>query len=223
MNASSARARRAARAVEDLLARGGVPSATRAVGVVLLAAPVYGLAMGSASVDTLARIPFMLIAAIKTPMLLLVTTAVCTPAYCTLLLVVGLRQDARAALRALCEAQAVAAVTLAAFSPLVLVAYSALNDHNARILANVALFALAAVCAQKAARERFAPLLAQSRRHAVLLALWLIAYAFVGVQLGWTLRPFLGSPGTEPRFFREAAFTNAYVELWQIAGRAFTE
>ena len=35
-----------------------------------------------------------------------------------------------------------------------------------------------------------------------MLRAWVGIYAFVGIQLGWTLRPFLGAPGEPARFFR---------------------
>lgn len=34
-------------------------------------------------------------------------------------------------------------------------------------------------------------------------ALWLVLYGFVGTQLAWVLRPFVGSPGTSFELFRE--------------------
>jgi hypothetical protein len=46
-------------------------------------------------------------------------------------------------------------------------------------------------------------------------------YAFVGIQMGWMARPFVGSPGIAVRFVREEPFSNAYVTLVEIIGRAF--
>ena len=53
-------------------------------------------------------------------------------------------------------------------------------------------------------------------RHRVMLALWVVLYAFVGIQMGWTLRPFVGTPGIPVTFFREGPFTNAYVEVAKL-------
>ncbi|MBE9112996.1 hypothetical protein IQ273_26780 [Nodosilinea sp. LEGE 07298] len=36
-----------------------------------------------------------------------------------------------------------------------------------------------------------------------LLLFWLVLYGLVGSQLGWTLRPFFGSPGQPFELFRE--------------------
>ena len=45
---------------------------------------------------------------------------------------------------------------------------------------------------------------------------WLIAYTFVGIQMGWMLRPFVGTPGIPVTFFRQEPFTNAYVVIAKL-------
>ncbi len=35
-----------------------------------------------------------------------------------------------------------------------------------------------------------------------LLYIWILLFGFVGTQLGWTLRPFFGSPGEPFQLFR---------------------
>lgn len=43
---------------------------------------------------------------------------------------------------------------------------------------------------------------------------WLFLYAFVGIQLGWSLRPFFGTPGSPFQLFRERE-GNIYVSIIQ--------
>ena len=43
-----------------------------------------------------------------------------------------------------------------------------------------------------------------------MLWLWMLLYAFVGIQMGWMLRPFIGSPALAVTFFRPEPFSNAY-------------
>jgi hypothetical protein len=45
-----------------------------------------------------------------------------------------------------------------------------------------------------------------------ILRFWLLLYGFVGVQLGWFLRPFFGAPGTEFQLFRTAQ-GNFYLDV----------
>jgi antibiotic biosynthesis monooxygenase (ABM) superfamily enzyme len=50
-------------------------------------------------------------------------------------------------------------------------------------------------------------------RHRLMLAVWSTLYAFVGMQMGWMLRPFVGSHDLPVVFFRNEPFTNAYVAI----------
>lgn len=47
-----------------------------------------------------------------------------------------------------------------------------------------------------------------------LLQLWLVLYAMVGCQLGWTLRPFFGAPGETFNLFRNLE-GNFYGQVWR--------
>ncbi len=47
-----------------------------------------------------------------------------------------------------------------------------------------------------------------------LLKFWLILYALVGSQLGWTLRPFFGAPGEPFQLFRTIE-GNFYAQVWR--------
>jgi len=58
-------------------------------------------------------------------------------------------------------------------------------------------------------------------RHRILLRLWLVIYAFVGIQMGWLLRPFIGDPDIPITFFRPNAWGNAYVTVLQRIWSAF--
>jgi hypothetical protein len=75
------------------------------------------------------------------------------------------------------------------------------------------MFAAASIAAQWVLRRRYAPLIARNPRHRVMVRTWLLLYAFVGIQMGWVLRPFLGQPGRPVTFFREDAWGNAYVVI----------
>jgi len=60
-------------------------------------------------------------------------------------------------------------------------------------------------------RRYYAPLIRRSPRHRLLLRVWFFLYAFVGIQMGWVLRPFIGTPHLPVTFFRSEAWGNAYV------------
>jgi len=71
-------------------------------------------------------------------------------------------------------------------------------------------------------KRYYRPLIARMRRHRILLRLWGIVYAFVGIQMGWILRPFVGDPSRPVAFFREDTWGNAYVILFQMVRKLFS-
>jgi hypothetical protein len=78
------------------------------------------------------------------------------------------------------------------------------------------MFGSATLSAQFILKRLFQPLIQRDRRHLWPLRTWLVTYIFVGIQMGWVLRPFIGSPDMPPQFFREGAWGNAYVTLANI-------
>jgi hypothetical protein len=58
--------------------------------------------------------------------------------------------------------------------------------------------------------------LRRNPRHRLMATAWLVLYAFVGIQMGWMLRPFVGSPDRRPAFFRPEPFSNAYVVVARL-------
>ena len=92
------------------------------------------------------------------------------------------------------------------------------------IVFNAVMFAVASAAAQAVLRRLYRPLIARDPRHRRLLRAWVIVYAFVGIQMGWVLRPFIGDPSKPTQFFRDGAWGNAYVEVakqaWRAAGGA---
>ena len=43
-----------------------------------------------------------------------------------------------------------------------------------------------------------------------MLRAWIFIYVFVGIQMAWVLRPFVGDPLLPVQFFREDSWSNAY-------------
>jgi hypothetical protein len=67
----------------------------------------------------------------------------------------------------------------------------------------------ALVAGQIALIRGYAPLVRRNPVHRELLVAWLVLFTFIGIQLAWVLRPFIGSPGKPTQFFREGAWGNA--------------
>ena len=49
-----------------------------------------------------------------------------------------------------------------------------------------------------------------------MLGTWLVIYIFVGIQMAWILRPFVGDPGVPIEFFRRESWGNAYLVVARL-------
>ena len=173
----------------------------------------YGAVMGTFGGVRGERALQLVYSGLKVPLLLLVTFALSVPSFFVLNTLLGVRADFGRALRALVATQAVLTIVLASLAPFTALWYASSGAYRPAILFNAAMFALASFAAQGLLRRWYAPLIARNPRHRVLLRTWIVIYAFVGVQMAWVLRPFVGDPGQPTRFFRQGAWGNAYVEV----------
>lgn len=161
--------------------------------------------------------------AVKVPLLLLATLALGLPTYFILNTLLGVRSDFAAAWRAVVASQAGFTIILLSLAPFTTLWYASTTHYRASILFNAAMFAIASVGAQEILRRSYLPLVARNPNHRRLFRAWLVLYAFVGIQMGYTLRPFIGDPGQPVGFFREGAWENAYVAvarmIWDLIAR----
>lgn len=202
------------------------PLSTRKVAVAVLAlGPVYGVAMGSyawiaGERSLIAQIPQMVYSGTKVPLLIAITVLISLPSFFVINTLMGLRSDFREALRAIVAAQAGLVIILCSLFPLTLFFYistSALGvSYQLAVLMNAAMFGFASVSAQIQLRSYYRRLIERDLRHRWMVRMWIFVYAFVGIQAGYVLRPFIGNPGNSTTFFRRDSFQNAYVRLFRI-------
>ncbi len=183
---------------------------------------LYGGVMGGFAGVTPDRWLQMTYSAVKVPLLLLATFALGLPSYYVVHALLGLSRDFGDAVRALLATQAGLTVILASFAPVTALWYLSVPDYNLALLFNAAMFGLASLSAQVMLRRFYRPLIARDPRHRTLLRVWLGIYAFIGVQMGWTLRPFIGQPDIPTAFFRQDAIGNAYEAVWNIVVRVLS-
>lgn len=183
----------------------------------------YGAVMGSFGGVSGRRALQPLYSGLKVPMLLLVTFGLSLPSFFVLNTLLGVRDDFGQVFRGLVATQAALTIVLAALAPMTALWYASSADYESALMFNAFIFLVASVAAQGLLRRWYAPLVRRNPRHRVLLRAWLVIYAFVGIQTGWTLRPFVGHPQAQTRFFREEAWGNAYVHVAAIFWRALTE
>ena len=192
-------------------------SMRRAVHCVIIGGALYGACMGTYGLDA-TRWPQILWSAIKLPLLLSLSGALSLPIFTVLYALAGLRDDFPIVLRALLRTQAVLAIVLASLSPLLVLIYASLGtgarSYDWAVAGNFGLFAIAGGVAQTVLRASCRELWRSEKRHRMLLSGWMWLVGFVGVQMAWVLRPFVGDPHSATAFFRPDALSNAYIALW---------
>jgi hypothetical protein len=198
------------------LAGDSASQAAPLVAAIFLGGSLYGAFMGTYACDSPERLKMVAYAAIKVPLLIVVTTALCLPGFFVFNTVAGLRDAFASALRAILAGQAGSALALASLGPVVRVVYSSGVSHKWALVANFATFTLATLAGQMVLFRQYRRLVREEPRHRFMLRLWLGLYALVGMQFGWMLRPFVGTPGLPVTFFRDEPFSNAYVAIAQL-------
>ena len=209
----------------DALLRGGDSSTSptawptwQVAVIVIVFGVIYGVLMGTYTTSGhKSRMWQSVYSAIKVPLLLLATFGLSLPSFFVLNSLAGLRADFGRVVRSLMAAQAALTVILSSLSPITIFSYLSGIAYQPAIFFNGLMFAIASIGAQMLLRRLYRPLIIQHPRHRIMLRLWLILYAFVGIQMGWVLRPFIGNPLLPTGFFREGAWTNAYEVILRMA------
>ena len=185
-------------------------------GLIMAGAGAYGAAMGWWRAPEQA-----LFVAIKLPLIILLTTGGNALLNAMLAPLLGVNIGFRQTFLAILMSFASAAVILAAFSPLMgFVVWNALpmsptesiGVYSSIMLMHVAVIAFAGTAANLRLLQLLRELSgsAQSARR-VLLA-WLAGNLFLGSQLSWILRPFIGSPGLPVQFLRDHPLNGNFYE-----------
>jgi len=184
--------------------------------VTAVAAVPYGYTIGYWTSPTLA-----LYTAIKFPAVLLLTFALTFPFGWVAARLLGLPVSLREAARLTTAPLAVAALLLASMAPPALLFTTAIeppsqgarSTHHALYLFHTASVALAALFGT---RELWRGLRARSETGAStvqIYVVWVGVYAFVAGEIGWILRPFVGSVFKPVEFLRRDAFDGNVYEF----------
>jgi hypothetical protein len=184
--------------------------------VIVLGSGLYGATIG------LWRSPLQaLYTGIKLPLLMLVTTAANGILNGMLAQLIGAGLGFRQAARAVTTSFALLSLILASLSPVTLflwlntpplAAGGAVLSHNFTLLSHVFIIAFAGVTSNVRLLwllDRLTGSRAVARR---ILAAWLAGNMFLGCQVSWLMRPFIGSPGLAVEFFRDDAFQGTFYE-----------
>ncbi len=187
-------------------------------GVNCIGAGLYGAAMGCWRAPLAA-----LFVAIKFPLIILLTTLGNALLNAMLAPLLGLNISLRQSFLAILLSFTIASAILGAFSPLVgFLVWNApplttdptqsVGTYSFIQVTHVVVIAFAGI----AGNLRLVQLLRELSGNAVIarrvLLAWLAGNLFLGTQLTWILRPFIGSPGLPVEFLRAAAFQGNFYE-----------
>lgn len=184
--------------------------------IILGISPIFGGFMGSYHFVSAERLWQVAYSGVKLPILILTTTLICLPGFAVLNTVLGLRDDLRDSMQAILAGQAGLSLTLAALGPLTRFWYFSMSSYRGALLFNAGVFAVATLAGHLVMFRYYRSLMQRHRYHWIAFYAWLAMYTFVGIQMGWTLRPFVGSPDMPTTFLRAEPFSNAYVVVARL-------
>jgi hypothetical protein len=176
---------------------------------------LFGAVLGSSS--GVAGIAQALSTAVKLPILFLLTSIICLPTLYLFNTLFGARQGIRQNLAMYLAPVTIMTVMLFGFAPIVLFFLITVSDYQFFKLLNVAIFAICGAIGMWFLLKGMWIITegdeegAQLRR--LTLFFWMFLYAFVGSQMAWTLRPFIGDPNYPFELLRQTG-GNFYANVW---------
>jgi hypothetical protein len=172
-----------------------------------------------------------LASAIKTPLLFLLTLAVCFPALHVINILLGSRLSLAQTINILLFALAFNALLMASFAPIAFFFALGSGYHFMKIL-HVILFALCGGIAMAVLYQGLGLIARQGQilpeQGLRLFRFWILLYGFVGTQMAWTLRPFLGDPSLPFTFLRKKQkglnfYTAVVISMRRLGKASVTE
>ena len=181
---------------------------------------LYGAVMGSTH-----SLWQALSSGFKLPLLFLATLIVCAPTLYFFNLIFGSNQSLSQNVALMLTAITVTAVVLLSFAPIVLFFLLTSSNYQFFKLLNVGVFSVAGVIGVLFLIQGMRLVSAGgsdgARARQIVVQLWIVVYAFVGSQVAWTLRPFVGAPSMKFELFRQLGgnfYTNIVASVGEILG-----
>jgi hypothetical protein len=171
-----------------------------AVVTIVVLAGLFGVVAGSYSGPAQA-----VSAAIKLPFLFFATFAICFPAFFVVQVLVGSRLRLEQVAVLIFGALALTSVLLAAFVPITAFFLITGANYYFQHLLNIAIAGVAGLFGMYALHEGLSVVCEKRgvypRKALTIMRAWVLLFAFVGIQLAWSLRPFLGDRNQPFRVF----------------------
>jgi hypothetical protein len=181
---------------------------------------LYGAVMGSYH-----SLWQTLSSAVKLPLLFLATLVVCSPTLYFFNLIFGSNQSLAQNFTLILTAVTVTAVLLLSFAPILLFFLLTTSNYQFFKLLNVGMFTITGIVGVIFLSQGMRIVSASGKEGAGarrnVVRLWILIYAFVGSQMAWTLRPFIGAPSMGFELFRQLGgnfYANIFASIGEILG-----
>jgi hypothetical protein len=181
---------------------------------------LYGAVMGSSH-----SLWQALSSAVKLPILFLATLFVCAPTLYFFNILYGSNQSLTQNVALILTALTVTAVLLLSFAPITVFFLLTTSQYQFFKLLNVAIFAVSGIMGVTFLAQGMQIVSADDNRGASarrwVLLLWILVYAFVGSQMAWTIRPFIGAPSMDFELFRQLGgnfYSNVLASIGEALG-----
>jgi len=189
--------------------------------VILVLSAVYGMTMGTEAMTvSLQRGLLQLItSALKVPLLYLLSLLVCFPVLFIVLVLMGARLRFGQTLALILLAVALNSVLLVSCAPIILFfTFTGSNYHFVKLL-HVAIFSFSGFWGMLSLWQGLRITCEKSdlypKQSIRILKVWVLIFGFVGTQVAWSLRPFVGDPGQPYQLFRQSQASNFYEGVWK--------
>ncbi|MEB3231751.1 MAG: hypothetical protein VKJ64_12135 [Leptolyngbyaceae bacterium] len=176
-----------------------------------LLSAIYGLTMGMNH-----SLLQSVVAAIKLPILFMLTAIICIPSLYTFNVLLGQRFKFFQTVTLMVMTLGTTCILLASLAPIAFFFSLTTQHYPFLLLLHVAIFGLCGVygvqylyrgCIYLAFRM-------EQPLNNLLLRVWIVIYSLVGMQLGWRLRPFIGSEDSPFQIVRPDQGGNFYTAVW---------
>ena len=190
----------------------------------LITCALYGAVMGATNLlqgselDLPHKFMQIGVTALKVPVLFLLTCAIVLPPIYVSNAFVGSKLSFRQMLAVLLSSLAVTTTVLASMATVALFFSLTSQSYDFLKLLHVLFFVYAGLSGLGYQRRCLRELMPPGTSSGGLWVLWLVLYMFVGTQLAWVLRPFVGDPGTHFQVFR-ARTGNFYESVLHSTGK----
>jgi hypothetical protein len=181
---------------------------------------LYGVVMGSYNGFLQA-----ISSGIKVPLLFSLALLVCFPAFFIIQHVLGSRLGFWQMLKIILSGFVMVALVMVSFAPIVIFFLITGDNYSFLKLLHVAIFGISGVFGMKtivtALQFSCEKKGVYPKIGVTVFRIWIVILAFVGMQLAWNLRPFIGNRELQFEFFRKRE-GNFYLTVIQAAGDLVT-